>query len=89
MFFFLLSARERKPDPGPYHEEIKSRRKMRRAVLTVVNYKEIMSARFLIIYISDRLFFVLKFILIKRGSFSMICMEKRMENAGKSQQFKT
>lgn len=61
---------------------------MRRAVLTVVNYKEIMS-RFLIIYISDRLFFVLKFILIKRGSFSMICMEKRMENAGKSQQFKT
>lgn len=54
-----------------------------------MNYKEIMSARFLIIYISDRLFFVLKFILIKRGSFPMICMEKRMENAGKSQQFKT
>lgn len=48
-----------------------------------------MSARFLIIYIFDTLFFVLKFILIKRGSFSMICMEKRIENAGKLHQFKT
>lgn len=35
----------------------------------VVNYKEIMLVWFLIIYIFDMLFFVLKFIFIKRGSF--------------------